>query len=142
MTRPAAWKILVYTVALFIAGAVCGAMVMSHVTMAPADQPLKLGRTAEIAAKIQTKLGTRLTLTPEQQQKFGPLFTNTSAELESIHKDCLDRISAALDRLHRQMDPDLTAEQKQLLTGVETERRNTMLQKYNYCPGATNIALP
>jgi hypothetical protein len=138
MTRPAAWKVLLYTAALFIAGAVCGAMVMSHLT--PVTQPLKLGRTSEIAAKLRARLDARIQLTPAQQEKFEPLILKTSADLESIHKDCLDRISAALDQLHVDMRPDLTPDQQQLLTGLETERRQLMLQKYNYsyCAASTN----
>ncbi len=137
MTRPAAWKVLLYTGALFIAGAVCGAMLRSR--PAPVvDQPLKLGRTAEIADKIRTKLETRLQLTPEQKEKFEPLFVKTSVELESIHKDCLDRISAALNQLHAEMRPALTPEQIQLLTALEAERSEALQQKYNYCAGATN----
>ncbi|HXC99344.1 MAG TPA: hypothetical protein VN048_08375 [Verrucomicrobiae bacterium] len=137
MTRPAAWKVLLYTCALFLAGAVCGAMLISR--RAPvADQPLKLGRTNEIANNIRTKLNSRLQLTPAQQQKFEPLFVKTSVELESIHKDCLDRITAALSQLHAEMAPDLTPEQLQLVKALEAERCDLMLQKYNYCPGATN----
>jgi hypothetical protein len=137
MTRPAAWKVFLYTAALFIAGAVCGAMLISH--RAPvAEQPLKLGRTAEIADKIRTKLNARLQLTPAQQAKFEPLILKTSADLESIHKDCLDRITAALNLLHAEMAPDLTPGQQQSVKALEAERRDLMLQKYNYCPGATN----
>jgi Spy/CpxP family protein refolding chaperone len=139
MTRPAAWKVLLYTVALFIAGAVCGAMVMSRRTPA-ADQPLKLGRTGEIADRIRTKLDARLQLTPDQQQKFDPLFVKTSTELEAIHKDCLDRITAALDQLHVEMGPGLTPEQLQSVKALEAERREQMLEKYNYnyCAATTN----
>jgi hypothetical protein len=137
MTRPAAWKVFLYTAALFLAGAVCGAMFMSR-TAPVADQPLKLGRTAVIAERIRTKLDSRLQLTPAQQEKFEPLFVKTSAELESIHKDCLDRISAALDQLHIEMRPDLTPPQLDLLTALEAERREQLLQKYNYCANATN----
>ena len=137
MTRPAAWKVLLYTAALFLAGAVCGAMFMSR-RIPVVDQPLKLGRTAVIADKIRTKLDSRLQLTPAQQEKFEPLFVKTSAELESIHKDCLDRISAALDQLHTEMRPGLTPAQLDLLAALEAERREQLLQKYNYCASATN----
>jgi hypothetical protein len=64
----------------------------------------------------------------------------TSVELEAVHKDCLDRISAALDELHAQIRPDLTPDQQLLLTGLETERRELMSQKYNYCAAGTNSA--
>jgi Spy/CpxP family protein refolding chaperone len=137
MIRPAVWKMLLYSAALFIAGAVCGAMLMSR--LAPAEQqPLKLGRTGEIAAKLRTRLDTKLQLTAAQQQQFDPLIEKTSGQLESIHKDCLDRISAALDELHVQMGPGLTPEQHQLLTGLEAERRQALWQNYNYPPATTN----
>jgi hypothetical protein len=139
MTRPAAWKIFLYSAALFIAGAVCGSMVMSR--MAPAEQqPLKLGRTGEIAAKIRARLDTRLLLTPAQQQQFDPLIVKTSGQLEGIHKECLDQISAALEDLHAQMRPSLTPEQLQSLTQLEAERRQALWQKYNYPSAATNSA--
>ncbi len=139
MIKPAAGKALLYASALFVAGAVCGALALYR--LAPAPQPLKLGRTGEIAAKLRMKLDSRLQLTPEQQQKFEPLILKTSADLESIHKDCLDRILIALDLLHSQISPDLTPDQKQLLTALETERRETMLQKYNYRAAETNSAV-
>jgi len=139
MTRPAAWKMLLYSAALFIAGAVCGAMLMSR--MAPAEQqPLKLGRTSEIAAKIRARLDSRLQLTAAQQQQFEPLIAKTSEQLECIHKDCLDRISAVLNDFHAQMKPGLTPEQQQLLAGLEAEHRQALWQKYNYPSTATNSA--
>jgi hypothetical protein len=138
MTRPAAWKMFLYSAALFIAGGVCGAILMSRLAPAQEQQPLKLGRTNEIAAKIRTRLDSRLLLTPAQQQQFDPLFVKTSEQLECIHKDCLDRISASLDDLHAQMSPGLTPEQRQLLTGLEAERRQALWQKYNYPPATTN----
>jgi hypothetical protein len=142
MTRPATSKVLLYAAALFAAGSVIGAVTMYHLT--PAPQPLKLGRAGEIAARIRAKLDSRLQLTPEQQQKFEPFILKTSADLESVHKDCLDRISAALDQLHAQISPDLTPAQKQSLAALETERRQMMLQKYNYnsCAATTNTLAP
>lgn len=136
MTRPATGKVLLYAAALFIAGGVVGAMLMSH--FAPVQQPLKLGRTGEIAAKIQTRLLSRLQLTPDQINKFEPFITNTSMELESIHKDCLDRIAASLDRLHAQIRPDLTPAQKEMLNQLEAERRDLLWQRFSY--STTNTA--
>lgn len=139
MTRPAAWKMFLYCAALFIAGGVCGAMLMSRMTPAE-QQPLKLGRTGEITAKIRNRLDTRLQLTPAQQQQFDPLIVKASEQLECIHKDCLDRISAALDDLHTQIRPGLTPEQGQSLTALEAERRQALWQKYNYPSATTNSA--
>ena len=132
MTGPNRGKALAYTMALFIAGGICGAMVM--VRFFPVTQPLKLGRTEEITTNIREKMKTRLGLAPEQLEKFQPLISKTAVELESSHRDCLERISVALDSLHAQITPELNAEQKQKMTALETERRDLMLQKYNFQP--------
>jgi hypothetical protein len=137
MTRPAVWKMLLYTAVLFVAGAICGAMVMTRMT--PVSQPLKLGRTGEITLKLRSRLIQGLGLTPDQQQKIEPFIETTSTNLEVIHKDCLDRISAALDSLHQQIKTNLTPEQIDLLNALEAARNQTMLQKYNYRPGGTNL---
>jgi hypothetical protein len=136
MTNPARGKAIAYTVALFLAGGICGAMLMAR--MSPAGQTLKVGRADEIAAKIQEKLKTGLGLTPEQLDKFRPLIVKAAGELESSHSNCLDRITAALDTLHAQIAPQLTPDQKKKLLDIEAQRNAQMLQKYNYQPGGTN----
>ena len=136
MTGPARGKAVAYAAALFLAGGICGAMVMARISTA--GQSLKLGRTNEIAAKIRMKLATGLGLTPEQLEKFQPLIVKAAGELESSHLGCLDRISLALDNLHNQIAPELTPEQKQKMESLEKERAAQMLQKYNYQMGITN----
>jgi hypothetical protein len=136
MTGPSRGKAIAYTVALFLAGGICGAMLMARIS--PAAQSLKVGRTDEIALKIREKLNTGLGLTPEQLDKFQPLIVKAAGELESSHLDCLNRISMALDNLHAQIIPELTPEQKQKLESLEKERAAQMLQKYNYQLAGTN----
>jgi Spy/CpxP family protein refolding chaperone len=136
MSMPARGKIIVYMVALFVAGGICGAMVASR--MAANAQTLIVNRAPEIAVKIQNKLTTRLALTPEQLAKIQPLIEKTSEELEASHRDCLKRISLAIDNLHVGLCPVLTPEQKPMLTALDEERRESMWQKFHYQIETTN----
>lgn len=135
MTKPARWKVIAYATALFLAGALSGVMVTYH---KPETQPLKVDRQGEIADHIRQRLKTTLALTPEQAQKVDPAIQKTAAELETIHRDCLDRISASLDQMHVQIAPELSADQKEKLKQMTVERREVMRKKYNYSPGPAN----
>lgn len=135
MTKPARWKVMAYAVALFVAGAISGAMVTYHKAE---TQPLKVDRKGEIAEHIRQRITTALDLTPEQKNKIDPAIEKAAAELEASHRDCLNRISAALDTMHVEIKPELSAEQKEKLKQLEAERRELMRKKYNYSPGPTN----
>jgi hypothetical protein len=132
MTQPARGRVLAYMLALFIGGGITGAAIMSFLGHGTPPQSLKLGRVDEITVLIREKLNTRLSLTAEQSQKFEPFIKRASEELEASHLDCLKRISAAIDMLHVQIAPELTAEQKEKLKLLETERTADMRAKYNY----------
>ena len=139
MNKPTQGKIIAYMVALFVAGGICGAMVAAR--MAANAQTLIVNRSPEIAAKIQKKLTARLALTPEQLLKIQPLIEKTSEELEASHRDCLKRISLAIDNLHTELDPVLTPEQKPLLASLDEERRELMWQKFHYRAETTNSTM-
>lgn len=130
MTKPTRWKMVLYTAALFFAGAICGAMVMSRMSANP--QTLRLDRANEIAGKIKERLRTKLDLNPQQLEKITPLIQKTSEEMEASHRDDLKRVSAAVDALHAGIEPELSPEQKQKLLELEVERRESVWQKFHY----------
>ena len=136
MNKPNCWKIFAYMAALFVAGGICGAMIMDHMSANP--QTLIVNRAPAIADKIQKKLSTRLGLTPDQLKTLGPAIEKTSEEMEASHRDCLKRISLALDNLHNQIGPVLTPEQKPSLEGLRAEKKELMWQKYHYRDEAAN----
>ncbi len=135
MTGQARWKVIAYAAALFVAGAFSGAMVTYHKAE---TQPLKVDRKGEIADHIRQRLMTNLVLTPEQAKKIEPVIEQTAEELEASHRDCLNRISTALDKMHSEIRPELSADQKEKLKQLEAERRELMLKKYNYSWAPTN----
>jgi hypothetical protein len=132
MTGPTRGKAVLYSVALFAAGVVCGAMILPKTP--PSQQSLKVGRSGEIITNIQTKLAARLDLTPAQLEKFAPLIKQAGEQVEASHQNCLKEICAASDSLHAQISPELTLEQRQKLSVLEEERRKLMLDKYNFPP--------
>ena len=140
MTEPMRWKMFAYLAALFVAGVITGAAVMSRT--AANGQTLKVGRTDEISNMIRQKLIITLELTPEQETNFAPLIKKTSEELEASHLDCLKRVSTALDKMHEESRPALTADQLEKLRHVEDERRAMMRQKYNYPPETAKAGTP
>lgn len=140
MTEPMRWRMFAYMTAIFVAGVITGAAVMSH--MGTNSQSLKVGRSEEIAGLIRQKLVTGLDLTPEQQEKFAPLIKQTSEEMEASHLDCLKRICAAVDKMQAQILPDLTSEQREKLKQLEKERREKMRQKYNFPPDTAKAGNP
>lgn len=133
MTRPARWKVLAYAVALFVAGAISGAMVTYHQAE---TSPLKVDRKKEIAEHIRQRLKNTLNLTPEQAQKIDPYVERAAEQLEASHLTCLNSICAALDNMHAKIAPELSEEQRQKLEQITVERRQVMLNKYNYTPPA------
>lgn len=130
MSNPTGLKAFVYTVALFLAGGVCGVMVAPRIF--PPAQNLKVGRIDEIAAKIQTKLENGLRLTPDEVTKALPLIRDTSQKLEDAHFKCLTQIELDIRQLHQDLRPILTADQISALQDLDTQREKTMKQKYNF----------
>ena len=141
MSNPVQARAIVYAAALFVVGGVCGVMMAPRLFPPPApvtSQPLKLGRTNEIAQKIQAKLAQRLTLTPDQIAKAAPFIEAASQKLEAAHHNCLDQIEQAVRELHQELRPLLTEPQITELKAMEKERADAMAQNYNYHPAATN----
>lgn len=130
MNQPNRWKVFAYMAALFVAGGICGAMVMNR--MSTNSQTLTVNRAPEITAKIKEKLSTRLGLTSDQMTALKPVIDKTSEEMEASHRDCLKRISLALDNLHDQIGPVLTSDQKPLLDALRAEKKESMWKRYRY----------
>jgi hypothetical protein len=139
MTSVSRWKVFAYAVALFLAGVVCGAAVISRMT---ASSPFRLNRSEEIAARIRQRLTDRLKLSPDQVGKIDPVIIKTSIELEASHRDVLNRITASLDGMHAQITPELTPDQKVMLGEIRAERARLFQKKYNYPLEGTPPARP
>lgn len=130
MNQTSCWKAIGYAILLFLTGGVCGALVAPK--LMPAQQTLKLGREQEITALIRDKLKTKLNLTADQEQKIIPMIKQASESLEASHRGCLKSVLEALDKMHLDIQPLLTADQLPKLKELEKERSDTWRVKYNY----------
>jgi len=130
--------VLVYAAALVIFGGVIGYTIKSASAVNP--QSLRLGREEEIAAMIMDRLDAKLALTPEQKTQISPLAKKTAQEMEASHLGCLKQVNLMLDKFHGDISPVLTAEQRNKLVDLESERADRMWEKYHYRAPATNAA--
>src|SRR5262245_9059401 len=102
-------KVVFYLLAIFIAGAAAGVVLgyssaRKRVFHPPPPQ--------EIAEHFRARLQSRLGLTPEQKAQIDPLIVQACAEMESVQRDCWDRLSETVRRMNEKIAAHLTPEQR------------------------------
>lgn len=131
--------VLLYLLAIFIAGATAGVAVgyasgrKKHFRPPPPS---------EMATIIRSHLVSRLELSPEQVAKIQPVVEQSCAEIESVQSECQDRISAGLQKLHLRIAEHLTPQQRVKLAELEKERRDRTCGPHKGSPGARREASP
>ena len=70
MTSPGKWKLGVYVLAIFLAGAGSGALIGWQVCRRTPVAPVP---PAEIGARLRARFQSQLALTPDQAQKIEPM---------------------------------------------------------------------
>ena len=66
----------------------------------------------------------QLNLTPEQKAKVQPMIDQAQPQLETIHRDAMEKSKAVMDNVKSQIRPLLTPEQQKKLDEVKNDRRN------------------
>ena len=127
MTPPGKWKLGVYVLAVFLAGAGSGALVAWQVCRRTPVAPVP---PAEIGARLRARFQSQLALTPEQVQKIDPMINQAMRRVEAIRKETASQVFANVSDLHEQMLTVLTPEQKVKFEELERERRNYLRQKF------------
>ena len=117
MTSPGKWKLGVYVLAIFLAGAGSGALIGWQVCRRTPVAPVP---PAEIGARLRARFQSHLALTPDQAMR----------RVEAIRKDTASQIFANVSDLHGQMLTVLTPEQKVKFEELERERRDYLRQKF------------
>ena len=110
---------IIYLVAIFIAGAACGAVIGytsgKREAVVPAHQK-------EMSERTLRRLEARLSLTPEQIAKVKPIVEQNSAAMQAIHRESWQRVSETFKRMNAQIAGHLTEDQNQKLEAMESER--------------------
>lgn len=114
-------KLILYLMAIFVAGGVTGAVVALKADkqmMTEAPRPARL-ETRYLRDRFQSKLG----LTPAQSQVIEPILEKMSEDLKSIRQDATKRISAIMKTSYDQISKQLTPEQRQKLDEMQKDHR-------------------
>ena len=110
---------IIYLVAIFIAGAACGAVIGYTSGKREAVVP---ARQKEMSERTLQRLEARLNLTPEQIAKVRPIVEQNSAAMQAIHRESWQRVSETFKRMNAQIAGHLTEDQNQKLEAMERER--------------------
>ena len=127
MTSLGKWKLGVYVLAIFLAGAGSGALIAWQVCRRMPVAPVP---PAEIGARLRARFQSQLALTPDQAQKIDPMIDQAMRRVEAIRKETASHVFANVSNLHEQVLTVLTPEQKAKFEELERERRDYLRQKF------------
>jgi Spy/CpxP family protein refolding chaperone len=127
MTSLGKWKLGVYVLVIFLAGAGSGALIAWQVCR---RMPVASVPPAEIGARLCARFQSRLDLTPDQVQKIDPMIDQAMRRVEAIRKETASHVFANVANLHEQVLVVLTPEQKMKFEELERERREYLRQKF------------
>jgi uncharacterized membrane protein len=112
------WKIGICLVAIFITGAVTGAMV----TVRLAKQYIARQATLERwTASTMKDYERKLALTPEQSEKLRPVFEQAARELREVRATSASNTVQVLRRMNEDIGRDLTPAQQARLDDLKRE---------------------
>ncbi len=124
LTVASTLKIILAVSGIFVAGAVTGGFVSLRVADHLARQ--KQGSQRIGPGEIGGRLAEQLQLTPEQNERIGPIIKRTSEELKKIRRDAFSQTAALVAAMDAELSKELTEAQQVLLKEVrakEAERR-------------------
>ena len=119
-------KVVLYLLAIFIAGAAAGAVVGYTSAKENVFRPPKAKEMSEHMVKRYQE---RLALTSEQAGKIRPLVEQASSNMQLSHRESLQRVSDIFKKMNLQIAEHLTDEQKGRLDLLESERRENVRKK-------------
>jgi len=113
------WKSTAYVAALFVVGAITGAVIAVSVTKQMLVHP---PREHDMSEQMLKTLRERLQLTPAQLGKIDPIIQKASTDLRSLYDDTRKRAGTVMDAVYTQVGAELTADQKVKLQQLKNER--------------------
>lgn len=118
------WKLVVYLVGIFAAGAVSGWVVSAKATKEQLKaQMRKPPQWREVYKSLQDLCYARLQLTPQQIEQFDAIIKDHTDLMESMHKNQVRLIREATSNRSARIMGILTPEQQQQFEAIEKERQ-------------------
>jgi hypothetical protein len=127
MNAVAKWKLGLYVLVIFLAGAGSGTLITWQVCQRIAIAPLT---PEQIGARLRARFKSRLDLTSDQVQKIDPMIDQAMRQVEVIRRETANRVFANVSHLHEQVVIVLTPEQKAKFDVLEHERHDYLIKKY------------
>src|SRR6202043_2484919 len=118
MTKASSWKIVFYTMLIFVAGMFVGLLAGPHLLSSYLRPPTP----AEMSSRILARLQSRLSLTPEQTAQIKPLVEQTASEIDGIREATTKQIADRIAESNSKIEAFITPEQKSKLDLLEAER--------------------
>jgi Spy/CpxP family protein refolding chaperone len=132
-TASGKWKLIVYLIGIFAAGAVSGWVVSAKTTKQQMFTPPKW---REVSKPLQETCYARLQLTPEQKEQFDAIIEDHTKLMESMGKDHMRQIRAAISNRSARVMAILTPEQQRQFEAIERERRESRHKGPGFDKGA------
>jgi pyruvate dehydrogenase complex dehydrogenase (E1) component len=114
------WQLTLYLTGIFLAGSVSGWVIATKTVKQKAFTAPRLD---EIAASMRTCVHSRLQLTDDQKKKIDAVIERSSAEVQAIHRERIDRIRKVLSERNDQITAVLTPDQQKQFEQIEKERQ-------------------
>ena len=127
MNAPGKWKLGLYVLLIFVAGAGSGALISWQIGR---KTPIPPTPTPEIAVRLKSRFKDRLDLTPDQQEKISPMIDQAMGRLEVIRRDTATQIFANVSNMHEQVVQILDPQQRAKFEQLEQERHDYLRTKY------------
>jgi len=119
-------KVILYLTAIFLIGAVAGAVGGYTAARQKPFRPPPPPRFEDMATHIRNRYQTKLELTPEQLSKINPLIDGHCADFKAMQKEGMEKMSKLTEKFNQQLAEQLTPEQKVKFEAIEKERRERM----------------
>ena len=119
MNQPAPWKTIAFTTTIFLLGGIAGAAIAFGLARHISPRPPFIH---DMSQHLQSRLETKLELTPEQLQKVQPAIAKVSAEMQALHAETMKRGSKVMDDFYTTITNALTTGQMQKLEELKKAR--------------------
>ena len=123
--------ILGYMAALFLAGAVSGALVAWQLAE---RQFAALRPAVDLTAVLRDRLNAAVALSEDQKKQVEPLIAQAGARMQQMRLDHIAQYSRARADLYRRLEPLLSPEQRRQLSAVENKYLDDIQRRYHLPP--------
>lgn len=123
------WKVVLGLVLVFAAGAVTGSLATHHLIKRGIEQALDFNRWK---AGVMRELQAKLDLTPQQHEKIEALLDQHGREIRRSFSHTFNQCGLELVQLQREIDHELTPQQREIHDQMKRGFRAELKKKFNY----------